>query len=103
MTARIIFSIFIILISTFNVNAQSIEHVKNPPVISEALIGSRGFSFQFVSDKKFQNIPKLGYYFVSNFQTDWGETKIDDYMLQGLLPTPSLKVLMQKLVFSGIL
>ncbi|SHK43575.1 hypothetical protein [Epilithonimonas mollis] len=82
--------ILFLIISNF-IKAQEPPKVQNPPVIMEGLVGSRGFSYQLVADKKFQSVPKLGYYTVVNFQTDWGESKIGDYMLQGHLTYSVLK------------
>jgi len=79
--------IILFLLTAFSIfaKAQELTKVKNPPVLMEGLVGSRGFSYQLVADKKFQSLPRLGYYGVVNFQTDWGESKIGDYMLQGHL------------------
>ncbi|MBN9336301.1 MAG: hypothetical protein J0I88_00390 [Chryseobacterium sp.] len=82
--------ILFLIISNF-IKAQEASKIQNPPVIMEGLVGSRGFSYQLVADKKFQSIPRLGYYTVVNFQTDWGESKIGDYMLQGHLTYTILK------------
>ena len=77
-------SLFLLVLSTLTY-AQESAKVNNPPVLTEAFFGDRGFYFQFVSNKKFQSIPKLGYYFATDLQTEWGESKVDDYMLQGHL------------------
>lgn len=82
--------ILFLIISNF-IKAQEASKIQNPPVIMEGLVGSRGFSYQLVADKKFQSIPRLGYYTVVNFQIDWGESKIGDYMLQGHLTYTILK------------
>lgn len=82
--------ILFLIISNF-IKAQEASKIQNPPVIMEGLVGSRGFSYQLVADKKFQSIPRLGYYTVVNFQTDWDESKIGDYMLQGHLTYTILK------------
>lgn len=83
MNKNIFSALFVIL--SFFINAQEAQKIENPPVIMEALVGSRGFSYQMVVDKKFQSLPRFGYYAVVNFQTDWGHSKIEDYMLQGHL------------------
>lgn len=81
MISKTIFFILFIVLSVF----AKAQKVQNPPVMMEGLVGSRGFSYQLVADKKIQSLPRFGYYTVVNFQTDWGESKIGDYMLQGHL------------------
>ena len=85
----IVLALFLII--SFLTKAQETSTVQNPPVMMEGLVGSRGFSYQLVADKKFQSLPRFGYYTVINFQTDWGELKIGDYMLQGHLTYTILK------------
>lgn len=73
------------------VTAQEAPPVQNPPVSLETFAGSRGFSYQMIVNKKFQSVPKLGFFSVTNFQAEWGEPKVNDYMLQGNLTYSLIK------------
>lgn len=58
---------------------------KSLPVSVESGLGSRGFFFQSVVNKPLRKIPKLGFFSVTNVQTDWGTSTVKDYMVQGKL------------------
>lgn len=63
----------------------------NPPVSMEVFAGDRALSYQMIINKKFQSVPKLGFFGVTNLQPEWGEPKMDDYMLQGNLTYTLIK------------
>ncbi len=75
------------IVNIYKVNAQEarIPQVSNPPVFVEAFTGDRAFAYQMIIDKKLQSTPKIGFFGVTNLQSEWGNSKIDDYMLQGNL------------------
>lgn len=76
-----------VLVSGISVQAQEAPapQVKNPPIFMETFVGSRALAYQMIVNKKFQSIPKLGFFGVTNLQPEWGNPKMDDYMLQGNL------------------
>lgn len=59
--------------------------VNNPPIFMETFVGDRALAYQMIINKKLQSVPKLGFFGVTNLQPEWGEPKMDDYMLQGNL------------------
>lgn len=65
--------------------------VQNPPLNMEMLVGSRGLSYQMIVNKKFQSVPRLGFFSVMNFQTDWKSSEMKDYMMQGNLTFEIIK------------
>ena len=71
--------------------AQGGAPVMNPPVSVEMMAGSRGLSYQMIVNKKFQSVPRLGFFSVSNFQTDWKSSAMRDYMMQGNLTLSLVK------------
>jgi len=83
----------VMLFSTFYVTAQETSdfRVKNPPIFLEAFGGNRALSYQMIVNKKFQSIPKLGFFGVTNLQPEWGEPQMKDYMLQGNLTYSIIK------------
>ena len=80
---------FILLISVVSWNTYSqqtaADPIKNPPITTEALFGNRGMSFQMIIDKKFQSIPRLGFFSVTNLVGEWDNNRIEDYMTQANL------------------
>ncbi|MCU7551810.1 hypothetical protein OCK74_22005 [Chitinophagaceae bacterium LB-8] len=54
----------------------------NPPVNVEVLLSNRGMTFQMLTDKKFQSVPRLGFFSVTNLVGEWGTYTVDDYMTQ---------------------
>ncbi len=66
-------------------NAQEAPAVRNPPISMEAFVGNRAFAYQMIVNKKLQSVPKLGFFGVTNLQPEWGESNVNDYMLQGNL------------------
>jgi hypothetical protein len=89
--------ILFLIISNF-IKAQEASKIQNPPVIMEGLVGSRGFSYQLVADKKFQSIPRLGYYTVVNFK-QIGAVQNRRLYVAGHLTYTILRGLTQKPVF----
>ncbi len=80
--------IFIILISIVSWNGYSQQEqltILNPPVNTELLFSNRGMTFQMIIDKKFQSIPRLGFFNVTYFVGEWDDNHINDYMTQSNL------------------
>ncbi len=65
--------------------------VKNPPIMMEVMAGNRAFAYQMIVNKKTRSVSRLGFFGVTNFQPEWGNPKINDYMLQGNLTYGMLK------------
>lgn len=65
--------------------AQEPEKAKNPPVMMETVVGSRGVQSQIIMDKSFQSLPKFGFFNVSSIVTEWGEREVKDGMVQSYL------------------
>lgn len=80
-----------LLLCAFSANSQETPMLKNPPIGLESFVGNRGLSYQMIVNKKLQSVPKLGFFSVTNFQTEWGEPKVNDYMLQGNLTYSIIK------------
>ncbi|WP_430611614.1 hypothetical protein [Flavobacterium sp. JP2137] len=76
-----------LFLSAFSTKAQetTIPAVKNPPIFMETFAGDRALAYQMIINKKLQSIPKLGFFGVTNIQAEWGEPKVNDYMVQGNL------------------
>lgn len=51
----------------------------------ETFAGDRALAYQMIINKKLQSVPKLGFFGVTNIQPEWGEPKMNDYMVQGNL------------------
>jgi hypothetical protein len=45
----------------------------NPPINAEPMVGIRGFSFQMIIDKKIKSLPQIGFFSVTDLNSDWGE------------------------------
>jgi hypothetical protein len=73
------------LFATINITAQEKEPVafQNPPVNVEVMPGSRGISFQTIIDKKIKSIPQLGFFSVTDFNSDWNQEQLSDLMVLG--------------------
>lgn len=73
------------LFSTINVSAQETESapIQNPPVNVEVMPGTRGVSFQLTLDKKLRSAPKIGFFGVTDFNSDWGNDQLSDMMVIG--------------------
>lgn len=67
------------------------DAVHNPPVNVEALFSNRGTTFQMITDKKFQSVPRLGFFSVTNLVGTWGTTSVDDYMTQASITVDIVK------------
>ncbi|MEN5193480.1 hypothetical protein [Sphingobacterium faecium] len=59
--------------------------VQNPPITMEALVGNRGVMYQLIVNKKFQSIPKLGFFSVTNATAAWEKEMTPDIMTQSHL------------------
>lgn len=70
---------------------ESSTPISNPPISMEAFVGNRNFSYQMIINKKLQSLPKFGFFGVTHLQPEWGEPKIDDYMVQGNLTYSVIK------------
>src|SRR5690606_30122024 len=49
----------------------------------EAMPGSRGISFQMTLDKKLRSVPQIGFFSVTDFNSDWGNDQLSDLMIIG--------------------
>lgn len=76
-----------LLMSVFSARAQETTTpvTKNPPIFMETFAGDRALAYQMIIDKKLQSVPKLGFFGVTNIQPEWGEPRMNDYMVQGNL------------------
>lgn len=61
------------------------DAVHNPPINVEALFSNRGTTFQMITDKKFQSVPRLGFFSVTNLVGEWDTNQVNDYMTQASL------------------
>lgn len=81
--------VFIPLLSIISWNIYSQDKVTipviNPPINTELLFSNRGMAFQMIIDKKFNSIPKLGFFSVTSLVGEWNTDKINDYMTQSSL------------------
>lgn len=73
------------LCAGITVSAQETEPaaVQNPPVNVEVMPGNRGVSFQLTLDKKLKSAPKIGFFGVTDFNSDWGNDQLSDMMVIG--------------------
>lgn len=76
-----------LFVSAFSVQAQEsvVPTEKSPPIFMETFVGNRALAYQMIVNKKLQSVPKLGFFGVTNFQPEWGDSKMNDYMIQGNL------------------
>lgn len=76
-----------LFLSAFSAKAQetTATAVSNPPIFMETFAGDRALAYQMIINKKLQSVPKLGFFGVTNIQPEWGEPKMNDYMVQGNL------------------
>lgn len=58
---------------------------QNPPITMESLVGNRGVMYQLIVSKKFQSIPKLGFFSVTNGTGSWKKEVVPDIMSQAHL------------------
>jgi hypothetical protein len=63
----------------------------NPPVNIEPMAGNRGISFQMIIDKKIKSMPQIGFFSVTDLNSDWGEKNISDLMTQANLTLDLVK------------
>ena len=75
----------IAFLSSITISAQETETVpfQNPPINVEVMPGSRGISMQMIIDKKIKSIPKLGFFSVTDFNSDWNQDQLSDLMVIG--------------------
>lgn len=87
------------MMSVFSVQAQetTVPSTINPPIFMEAFAGDRAWAYQMIINKKMQSVPKLGFFGVTHIQPEWGEPRINDFMVQGNLTAQ----LMRGIDFSG--
>ncbi|MGU3376963.1 hypothetical protein [Chryseobacterium sp. M5A1_1a] len=64
---------------------KNLTQPQNPPINMEAMIGSRGVFYQLLINKKFQSIPKLGFFSVTNGNAGWEKEPNPDIMTQAHL------------------
>ncbi|MCT3924050.1 hypothetical protein HZP94_12595 [Elizabethkingia anophelis] len=65
--------------------AQEIKPVQNPPVNVEAMFATNGMVLQTMINKKFQSMPRIGFFSVTSLISDWNENKLTDFMNQSAL------------------
>lgn len=86
--------IFMVLISvsirSYGQNAE-VPSFHNPPINVEPMVGSRGLSFQMIIDKKIKSLPQVGFFSVTDLNTDWGERNLNDVMTQANLTLDLVK------------
>lgn len=82
-----LFQIFTVVLIFISQVSFSQEHtpVQNPPILVETMAGNRGIFVQGMVSKKFQSIPKLGFFSVNNIVGEWNKNQVDDLMLQAHL------------------
>lgn len=80
-----VLAIAIITITSQVSFAQEQAPVQNPPVWVETMAGDRGAFVQMMITKRFQSIPKLGFFSVSSIVGEWDKRQVDDLMLQAHL------------------
>jgi len=67
-----------------NLFAQETEApFQNPPVNVEVMPGTRGISFQIIIIKKIKSAPKIGFFSVTDFNSDWNQEQLSDLMVLG--------------------
>lgn len=73
------------LFTGISLDAQETEAapIQNPPVNVEVMPGNRGVSFQMTLDKKLRSVPQLGFFSVTDFNSDWGNDQLGDLMIMG--------------------
>lgn len=83
--------------SAYTVKAQTQTETKsqpgngNPPINMEAMVGSRGVYYQLMINKKFQSIPRLGFFSVTNGNAAWEKESTPDIMTQSHLTYTLIK------------
>ncbi|MCL9807966.1 hypothetical protein [Flavobacterium luminosum] len=79
----------------FSINSfaqeQEQKEFQNPPINVETLVGDRGVSFQMIIDKKIKSIPRLGFFSVTDINSDWGVQNLQDHMTQASLTVDLFK------------
>lgn len=75
-------ALFLIAFSTKAQETPSAS-ISNPPIFMETFAGDRALAYQMIINKKLQSLPKVSFFGVTNFQPEWGEPKMNDYMVQG--------------------
>ncbi|UVD79065.1 hypothetical protein NWE55_13165 [Myroides albus] len=85
---KIIIAVIAVLLSTVvGVKAQESPVLSKGslPLVLESLVGNRGGFFEVVINKKFESVPKLGLFSVSNLVAEFDKKDFDDVMSQGYL------------------
>jgi len=82
--------------STLTLHAQTeieaaLAPIQNPPITVETLTGNRGTMYQLIVNKKFQSIPQLGFFSVTNGMASWKKEAMPDIMTQAHLTYTFLK------------
>jgi len=67
------------------------KHFQNPPIIMEAMIGSRGVMHQLIVNKKFSSIPQLGFFSVTYGTATWEKEISPGIMTQAHLTYSLIK------------
>lgn len=77
---------------TINVSAQdTVPAFQNPPVNAEVMLGTRGLSMQMIVDKKIKSVPQLGFFSVTDFNSDWNNEQLSDLMVLGKVTVDLVK------------
>ena len=74
-----------LLFASLSIKSQEELTIKNPPIFIEAFTGNRGFGYQMLINKKIQSVPKFGFFSFTSLQSEWGESLMNDYIVQGNL------------------
>lgn len=78
------------LLTIVSVHAQDSTQAPKPPVYGppvqmEAVVGNRGVMYQLLVNKKFQSIPQLGFFSITNTNAGWEKERTPDVMTQAHL------------------
>lgn len=76
-----------------SVSAQETEPAafQNPPINVEVMPGTRGISMQIIIDKKIKSVPQLGFFSVTDFNSDWNQDQLSDLMVLGKVTVDLVK------------
>lgn len=83
-----VFFSFFLSVSSLLAQSEGVGNnktIQNPPVNMEAMAGSRGIFYQMIIAKKFQSIPKLGFFGLTSVNAAWEKEITPDIMSQAHL------------------
>jgi len=82
MNKFLIISSIVLCTNLVKAQQQTVQEVKNPPVVVETLFGNEGYAGQMTVNKSFRSIPQLGIFSVTNMSSKWNEKDSKDMMNQ---------------------